>query len=702
MNRFTLPRTLIVFGAVSSIICSLVTSASYAQKPAPTPDDVIRVNTNLVQVRVVVTDRKGQLVDNLKQDDFEILENGKPQSVSFFTVERTLGGQSGQVADQPVTADPNQPARPTTPARPVRTIVLFVDTLHLSSVSFVRAKQQLKKFVDEQVTDQDVVAIVTTSDSLGLLQQFHRDKRMMKYAIDKISLFSRPTTYFTPFLAARVRNDDAQALGVATQIMSVEEYARMMAPPPGVVMARAKQILSEEAVLRRSTLQMLKAVSERMSDMPGQRMIAFMSDGFTLLDEGSSEHDDFVAATSRAARSGVMIYTFNPQGLSVPVEFTAAVPLGGIAFSSYMAESRMDQQDLLRNLATDTGGQAYLNSNDIPAQLKKMLDGNSLYYAFAYYPDDKEGKKFRKVTVRLKNHPEYKVRTQKGYLPAKEEISEVATTPQQKLFKAMIAPLVSTGLGVTTTANFLEREDDDSQVTLQIHLDGHLVQYETENQKLRLNCEAVVVIFDKAGKMALTFSEPITASFNPEQLEKGKQNGYRYAKRIKLSPGLYQLRVGIRDVNSGLMGTSTSWVTVPDLNSKKMTLSGLFLGKEVPTDPGANSQKPPLPTIIAGQTAFKLREPILYRFVLYNAPTDPEAQSNLMLRVEVLQSEKVVYAGDWQSLTPHTVRSDRTGIELGGQLKIGAEPGIYTLRVTVRDQKNKHTAEQSMDLELEP
>lgn len=679
----------------------LLISVAWAQQPVQQPDDedIIRIKTDLVQVRAVVTDRKGQVVDNLKQDDFEILENGKPQTVSFFTLERILPRYAGKVVEQSVTTEPG----PVTaaPRKPVRTIVFFVDTLHLTALSLTRAKQQLKQFVDDQVSDQDLVAIVTTSDSLGILQQFHRDRRLLKYAIDKIPYFSRPTSYFTPFLATRVRNEDAEALSVATQIMTVEEYARVMSPPPGVVKARARMILSEESILRRSTLQMLKAVSERMTDMPGQRMIAFISDGFTLLDEGGAQRDEFTAATSRAARSGVVIYSFNPQGLTVPAELTAAAPLGGIGFSSYMAETRMDQQDLLRNLAADTGGQAYLNSNDIPAQFKRMLDENSIYYAFGYYPQDRSGKKFRNITIRLKNHSEYKVRTQKGYLPAKDDADEVATTPQQKLFKAMISPLPLTGLGVTSSANFLQRGDDDAQVTLQIHLDGQSLQYEPHDQKFRLNCEAAVVVFDQSGKIALSFADPIAASFNQEQLEKGKQNGYSYNKRIKLSPGLYQIRLGIRDLNGGLMGTSTSWVTVPDLSKNKLTLSGLFLGKETSSEQGSSNAKTPTQTLIAGRAAFKLHEPIFYRFVLYNAPADLQASSNLMLKVEVLQSEKSVYAGEWQPLAPRIVRSDRLGTEVGGQLKMEVEPGIYTLRVTVKDPKTNQSTAQTIDLELE-
>jgi VWFA-related protein len=670
-----------------------------AQQPPQKHDeaDIIRIKTDLVQVRAVVTDKKGQLVDGLKQEDFEILENGKPQAISFFSLERvTSSTTASPVAGPLATTRKDQTQEPAPVRKPSRTIILFADTLHLSPVSLVRAKQQLKQFVDQQLTNQDLAAVVTTSNSLGVLQQFMRDRRMLKLAVDKISLFGRPNSYFTPYLAARVLNEDAEARALATKIVAKEEYGGF-APPAGVVRGRANQILSEEIVLRRATLQTLKAVSEQLANMPGQRIIAFVSDGFTLLDQGGAEHDAFVAATSRAARSGVYIYSFSPQGLTVSPEFTAASPFGGFAFSSYMAQGLMDQQDTLRNLAADTGGQAYLNSNDVVGQFKKMLDTNSLYYAFAYYPQDTTTRKFRNISVKVKNHADYKVRSQKGYLPAKEAAEEVATTPQQRLFKAMIAPLPLTNLNVTSVASFLERDDDDAQVTLQIHLDGRFLQYPLENQKYQFNCEAAMVAFDRAGKIASSFGEVITAAFTQEQMEKGKQNGYRYNKRLKLAPGLYQIRLGVREISSDLMGTSTSWVTVPDLHNNKLTLSGLFLGKEQTEADAGNQQKSASALLIPGPPTFAAKEPIFYRFVLYNAPADTQT---LLVKVEVLQSGTSVYAGNWEPLTARIVRRDNIGIELGGRMRMDIPPGTYTLRVTVRDSKNNHSTEQTIDLEL--
>jgi len=714
MMKFSQNKTVSSLLALTIVVC-LVRAVNAQQSPAKQTDqdDIVRVKTDLVQVRAVVTDKKGQLVENLTQDDFEILENGKAQSISFFAAARVEIEPNAPVArgQKPNTAGAQTAPKPN--AKPARTIVLFVDTLHLTALSLIRAKQQLKQFVDEKMTEQDMAAVVTTSSSLGVLQQFMRDRKMLKYAIDKISGFNRSDSFFTPYLAAKVLQagyaphnpGGSEPLSVASAIMAKEEGN--FAPPPEMVLARARQILEEESVLRRSTLLTIKAVSEQMADLPGQRMIAFVSDGFTLQADSGAEHQDFFEATGRSARSGVVIYSFSPKGLATPVEFTANAPTTSVAFGNMMHDSELDQQDTLRDVAHVTGGEAFLNSNDVVGQFKKMLDANRIYYALGYYPRAEADRKFRNIKVRIKNHPDYHIRTQTGYQPITDKKAEVATTPQQKLFQAMIAPLPLTTIGVISSADFLERSGDDAQVTLQVHFAGDLLEYPLQDQKHLLNCEVVVAVFDHDGKMANSISEAISAGFTAEQMEKAKLNGYRYSKRLTLAPGLYQLRIGVRDVNGGLMGTSMSWAEVPDLRKKKLTLSNIFLGKEKQDEQGAIMpavNKTAKLALVVGQGSFKPKESIFYRFVLYNSATIGPALADLQLKVEVLESGSGVdaYDGSWQALGPRIVRSDASGLEIGGQLKMDVGEGIYTLRVTVKDPRTHKQAQQTIAFEIAP
>jgi len=720
--------------AAASTSLRVPTNAQQTPNTPAEQDDVIRVTTNLIQVRAVVTDRKGQLVDGLKQDDFEILENDRPQKVSFFSRQRVPGDNSPSSAERAAGAgDDSDESSPR--AKPSRSIVIFVDTLHLSNLSLMRAKEQLKRFVNEQIGDEDMVAVVTPSGELGVLQQFMRDRKRLAYAIEKISGLHRSDSLFTPYLAAKVLQEPmppppnlstGRVGGAARTSMNSSnaqpgnpvDDARLVAEAImsgegdlGDVYMRARQLLSEEAMLRRSTLTILQEAGEHLTSMPGQRMIMFVSDGFTLLSEGGGgDHQDLTRATSRAVRSGIVIYSFSPQGLTVPVEFTAASPVAfnstmpnlGPVFSALMADSRTDEQTNLRSLAGDTGGGAFLNSNDLNGQFKRMLDANRIYYALAYYPQNDADKKFRTIRVRVKDHPEYKVRTQKGYQPADAKTANVAATPQERLFQAMISPLPTTAIELTSSATFLARPGDDAQVTLQVHIAGDSLSYPKTGGKYLMNGEVAIAVLDRSGKIANNSVKPIGASFAPDQLEAAKRNGYRYSERLNLRPGLFQIRIGVRDLNGDYMGTSTAWIDVPDLRNHKLVLSSVFLGKHEERAQISGNTNISQMELVIGAASIKRGEPISYRFVVYNSSPGADPATDLWQKTEVLRAGTRVYEGEWQPLSTRLVRKDSSAIEVGGQLKLGAEPGLYSVHVMVKDKKTGETASQIIDIETTP
>jgi len=139
-----------------------------SQNP-PAQDQPIRLKTELIDLRAVVTNKRGQPITDLKKEDFELLENGKPQEVSFFSIVKIPGrGEARRSENPPAAAAPNVPAGVTrAPETPARTVLLFVDTLHLSPQSLLNVKQSLRKFIDERLTDHDLTAIVTSAGSRG-------------------------------------------------------------------------------------------------------------------------------------------------------------------------------------------------------------------------------------------------------------------------------------------------------------------------------------------------------------------------------------------------------------------------------------------------------------------------------------------------------------------------------------------------------
>lgn len=683
-------------------------------------DQAVRVKTELIDLRAVVTDKGRRPITDLRKEDFEVTENGKPQEISFFSVVKIPGrGEARQTENSPSNAAPGAPADVTrADETPGRTVVLYVDTLHLSPQSLLRVKQSLRKFIDERLTDQDLTAIVTSAGPLGVVEQFTRDRRVLRYAVDRLG--PRPNardSLFSPYIAGMVDRGDREALQVAIAIHSAEEHA----PPndPTItqrVQMRARQILAEATYLRRATLITLREVVQRLSDLPGQRLLVMVSDGFTLFDTGGGQDtNDLQSVTSRAVRSGVVIYSIDAKGLQPPTLFDAS--LGNVPndprISSYVSAGEGDLENGLNALAKDTGGEAFFNTNDTAGAMGRALDDNQVYYALAYYPAiEVSDRKFRKITIKIKNHPEYQVRAQRGYLPAdlaKKAREEESRTPQQRFMNAILAPLPLTIIGVTAMPEFVEVPEDNAQVSLQIHIDGKTLTYREENGRYRFEAEILTMIFNSDGKRVDLKSETISGNLAPARLELAEQNGLRYGRRVQLKPGLYQIRVGVREPGNERMGTAAGWIETPDLSRKnRLALSSLFLSDAVAMgihEPASNSGQGDSPSrskLVQGVRYYKVGQPAVYFFRLYNADND-RAEKDAVMQIEILKDEKPIITNPWQSVTTRQIGKDAKGLVIGEQLAMPKiQPGIYELRVSVSFAKSKRPVQRSVAFGIEP
>src|ERR1044072_3692653 len=250
-----------------------LTAQSSATADLAEQDQTVRLKADLIEVRAVVTDRNDRVIDNLKAEDFELLENGRPQQINFFSLAKI--GNESSVVPAPARPEANSKSLPNNSVSslkpPSRTIVLFVDTLHLSVTSFVTAKETLKKFVNEQMTDEDLVALITSTGQLGIFEQFTRDKQMLRFAIDRLKPWSRSlrTTLISPYIAAKALTRDPEASALTYAILQAEESYIL---PPNYVFAVAKDIVDESVHKRKAALETLNAVVKRMTELPGQRM----------------------------------------------------------------------------------------------------------------------------------------------------------------------------------------------------------------------------------------------------------------------------------------------------------------------------------------------------------------------------------------------------------------------------------------------
>jgi hypothetical protein len=342
----------------------------------------------------------------------------------------------------------------------------------------------------------------------------------------------------------------------------------------------------------------------------------------------------------------------------------------------------------------------------------QALDDNQVYYRLAYYPEITESDwKFRKITIRIKNHPEYHVRAQRGYIPAdlaKKTKEEEAKTPQQRFVNAILAPLPVTDIGVTATASFIEAPEDNAQVSLQMHIDGKTLTYREENGKYHFEAEILTMIYNSDGKRVDLKSENLQGNLTPERLEVAKQNGFQYNRRVQLKPGLYQIRAGVTEPANERTGTAAAWIETPDLSKKnKLALSSLFLtdamamGIQEPASNNGHGEESAPSRLLQGIRYYKSGQPIVYFFRLYNALND-KAETDATMQIEIMQDEKPILTTPWQPAATLQLQKDAKGLAIGGQLGLrNVKPGIYDLRVSVKGPKMKRPVQISVSFGIE-
>jgi VWFA-related protein len=723
-----LRQTLLFIIAVMSL--HQIVGAQSGTTPSPTnkQEQTLRLSADLIQVRAVVTDKQGRAIDQLKKDDFVLLENDLPQRIEFFTVDRIEAKPADAL---PSNKTNDKRAAPVNPAvlpteTPRRSIVLFVDTIHIDHLRLARVKEALQQLIDQQMTDQDLVAVVSSGGGLGLLSQFTRDRQVLRAAINALRPWATDgrNSLLTPYVAASVLRGEMDALSLAWEIVQFEEGLGGVRGAPDFfrnpkaaqairdqLRPRMNMILIEATHRRRAALATLDGAIAHLADLPGSRMILLFSEGFTQFGVGGSvDSSDLQPPISRAARAGIVTYSFDAKALEpVMVSADRAIFIHGEYLHPYMSRANNELRDGMQRLALDTGGELVINTNDFNKHLQKALDENRVSYVLAYYMQgDKDPKKLRRIKLQIKDHPEYIVRTEKGYRPVdleKTKASTEAMTPRQKLFQAMGAPLPVTALGISAAADYLEREGDDLQIALQVYIDGDAPSYQEGNGHYTSDLELVTGVHDLSGKAVKVFTDNLHAELQPDQLAAAKQNGYRYYKCLGLKPGRYQIRIGALETQSERLGTTSLWIEVPDLSQRRLRTSNLLVGNYPATKEQdvviEGGLQPYEPRVKRGVRLYRSGDALIYQMMIY-PPSPQTTAADLTMQLQVFRSREPVFQSAWVPVTARMAGQDKKGIAVYGQLDLKTvPPGLYEFQITVKDAKTNQTAMQTTTFGIE-
>lgn len=719
-----------VFLGSCLLAASVLAQQSQPQQQDQT-DEVIRINTALVQTDVMVFDKQGKFVDGLKKEDFQLKVDGKSLPISFF--ERVTAGSADEDAQLAAArGGASTAATKETNVKPLdrgRTLVFFIDDIHLAPASLTRARDILKKFVRDEIGQNDQALIASTSGSVGFLQQLTDNKAVLMRAIERLSnrgmsVSDMGTPRMSESQALAVERNDTDTIEYFVELLIADDrrLSRQMAET--MVRQRARQIALQSDSIATATLSSLEYLVRSAIPLTGRKLVFFMSDGFVLDHQNSFVTDKLRRVTDAAARSGVVIYTMDARGLSTgspdaSMNIEGATSERGDRIIFNGSNEISASQEVLRTLAGETGGRAILNTNAPQIGFKKALQETSLYYLLAWRPGDAEQRtgKFRRIEISLAGRPDLNVRVRRGFFdPERTTTNSSADNVQPKtssgaanpvdvqLRKTLTALYPQASLPTSLTANYLDTSNAGPTLLVSLQVQSNDLKYETRDSKQAAAVDLAGIVFNDQGKPATSFRDRLEVKVTRPESGVIESRPIFYSYQLRLAPGLYQIRVALRDVASGRMGSAMQWIEIPDLTTRRLSLSSLLIGEhtmdKAAEETGKNAAGIPQVVISIDRRFARTSRLRLVTYIYNAAQSAAGTGADVAVQIQVFRDDQPV-------ITTALHKVDTEGLPDPARLPYAAEvplqalpPGRYVLQVTVIDRNTKTSASQSTSFEI--
>jgi len=704
-----------------------------ADAQSKTKDEVVRISVTLVQVDAVVTDAKGRLVTDLKPEDFEISEDGRPQRISNFSYVETSSARAPQARPSPIKKEKSNAAsvRPLPPSPPVvskpenikRTMALVIDDLGLSLESLLRTKTAIKKFIDEQMQPGDLVALLRTSAGMGAMQMFTEDKRILYAALERV--------HWSPYGRGKV--------GIFDQMDNTTTDGQREG------LQRGSQL--RDNFFSVGTFGALSFIVRGLKDLPGRKSAILFSEGFRIFVNASQNENpaggqqtndqlkySLRRLTDLANRSSVVIYTIDPRGLINTEVINAddavtatdvATHVADITLRARANEIRETQQGL-RHLAEETGGFAIRNSNLLDKALSRVLDDQKGYYLIGYTPEENTFKKksgetqFHNISVRVKRAG-LTARYRTGFFGvADEEAQPVRLTRRSRLAGALTSPFNSGDIRVRLTSLFSNSAAKGSFVRSLLHIDLRDFTFREEPGGWKTAVmDIAAYTYDDQGRQVDQINKTFTIRARGKEYADSLREGLVYILNLPLKKsGGFQVRAAVSDVESGRVGSANQFIETPNVGKGQFALSGIVIraDKTAGTIAGGSPAKATADERESegaeeGESQsgpavrrFKRGTRCDYTFLAFNPIMNKASgKPDLQIQLTVFEDGKPVYTTPNEPFSPGDQKDSRR-LAYGGKLGLGGlKPGHYVLQIALTDKlaSQKHNmAYQWIDFEI--
>ncbi|MDQ2977350.1 MAG: VWA domain-containing protein, partial [Acidobacteriota bacterium] len=680
--------------------------------------------TELVQTDVMVFDAQGRFVNGLKKEDFELRIDGAPKPIDFF--EKVSAGSANEESQLAAarggagrTSNKSSDPKPLDRGRP---IFFYVDDLHLDLAGLNSTRKLITHFIENEMGQNDEAAIASASGQIGFLQQLTDNKAVLRTALDRLQFRpysvrdfdSPPMTEYQASLVDRYDRDVTDYF-IDELLRQTPQLSRSAAE--SMVRGRASNMLQQGAFITTNTLAGLEGLVRSANKLSGRKLVFFISGGFYLDDRNSDASNKLRRITSAAARSSVVIYSIDARGLvasltdaSTPSQFDP----GGRLLRSGSGDL-VASQDGLNALAVDTGGKALFNSNSLTPALARAMKETSTYYLLAWKPaqENQHASKFRTIEVKVAGRPELKVQVRRGFFdrepepivnkdkkPKEQKASE--KSPVALLKKVILATYPERDLPISLSLSYVNTPSKRIMLYVVLQVPKEFLSFATLNDKHSAFLTVGGVVFNDRGQSGASFNNQLT--INAPALDAPRnENDPAYGYSIFIGPGIYQVRVGVRDEKSGRLGSAQGWIEIPNLSSGQFALSSVLLGDRASTiNAAAGTENPSRPVQLNVVHNFSANGYLRFLVFVYNAALAPaDSKPDVALQVQLVRDEQPVVTTPLKKVDVD-IAPDAAGIPYAAEMSLSGLPaGRYLFQVTVVDRVAKRGASQQTHFEIE-
>ena len=676
----SMAATLLAWLAVASLL------AQQPQKPSQ-PGYVVRVATEVVLVNVIARDKKGNLIRDLKKEDFTVFEDGQKQPLSSFDFENVDELATAGAAGTTVTgrASPggllSSGLTETLAARDRRLMLLFFDFSAMEPDEIDRAVDAGKKYVQANLQPADMLALVSLVTNMRLDLDFTDNKAKI--------------------LSTLSRYNDSEGQGFENGTAGSAEGA---AETSGAYTPDDTDYNTFSADRK---LLALQSILQAMARIPQKKSLVYFSNGISQ--SGVDNQSALRAATAAAVKANVSIYPVDVRGLT-------AFPPGGQAQaaslhgqSAYSGASVLNDlngnaasQETLYTLAADTGGKAFMDTNDFSGVFRQVQKDTSAYYVLGYTSTNhlKDGH-FRRLKVQV-NRADVKLEYRPGYYADRDFQHMKQGDREQQLEDELVAELPQTDVAVYAGTAYFRQDDSHYYLAVSLAVPGSQIPFVQEKDKENATIDFIGQV-QEGGKFPVGRLRD-TVKLAVDSAQQVRRKNVQYNTGFVLAPGNYHLKFIVRENRTGRMGSFETDVRVPDLRKAPLRMSSVVLSSQrVPTSQKKKAFQP----LISEQTelvpsvthVFTQDQKLYLQYEIYDpAKAKPSATANggsesknghqtvrVLTSIEFLQGDSKVY--ETKPIVAREITApDRKAVVFQMEIPLQSlKPGFYTCQINVID-----------------